>query len=473
MSACNKFGCLMATGVLLLNINTAHGQGLNDLLKSLSNIQLPGQPAQQQQTPQSSGKPNTPASLTERYCRNLFSVAALESNGPIDERLITEEFNVEPKDFYDEATNASIAKPGFSSYAFPSLSFYKSEFETNRINVLYDLFLTYPSPKYAAALINISKLKPGQPRHDRQEVVDAKVALAMIHYRMQDKSKSSTRWRELLTEIQSDEHYLGKVIWARLYASGEAGQKDTSKSIGYIREAFMYPHQYRESGSRKTMSNRNYGVRASQTMYEVFRENPNHPYRQHNLAFLQRYEQAASFKDGLPEVKAQIGPGLAEVEKSSAAAASKATLILSNATTAGNIQAQKTSLDSAMRTRLSDTADYNADTQTLATLARQLEKMDKLDDAQTKLLGEAMKHAHESGDKAISMGAQMLGVVMDVMNRRGIEAMSGVAPFAQRLQSYQDSACSVVSRLDHAAMTKKAVPVEPERSGLAAMMAEQ
>lgn len=474
MSISSQFGRYAIASVVIFSVNCANAQGIGDLFKSLSNIQLPGQSAQQQQPAQlASSKSNSPASLTERYCRNLFSVASIDANGPVDERLISEEFNLEPANFYDEVIKSSRAQPGFSSYAFPSLDFYKNEFETSRVNVIYDLFLTYPSPKYVASLINITKLRPGQPRFDPQEQSDARVALALIHYRMQDKSKSTDRWKELLQSMQNEEHYLAKVIWARLYASGEAGSKDVTKSISSIRETFMYPSQYRERDSRKTMSNRNYGIRANQTLFEVLQANLNHPHRQYNLSFLQKYEQAASFKDGLPEVKAQIGPGLADIEKSSTAAANKATQILSNATAAGNIQAQKTSLDSALRTRVSDSSEYNADTQTLATLARQLEKIDKLDDAQTKLLGDALKHAHEAGDKAISMGAQMLGVIMDVMNRRGMEALPGVVPFTQKIQSYQDSACSVVSRLDHAAMVKKAVPVEPERSSLALMMVEQ
>ncbi len=467
----NKFQRIAAASILLTCANSVSAQGFDMLLKSLSAIQIPAQPAQSAQPArQSTGNAGSSASLTENYCRNLFSVASMEANGPVDEKLVSEEFNIEAKDFYDEVIKVRDAESGFSSKAFPSLGFYKHEFETDRVSVLYDLFLAYPSPKYAAVLINIARLQPNQPRFDAQERTDARMALAMIHYRLQDKSKSADRWKELVLSTKNEEHYLSKIIWARLLAYGETVPKDVSTSIGYVRETFMYAGQYSERGSRKKMSIRNSGAKANETLYDILNANPQHPYRQFNLSFLQTYDQAARVKDGWPEVKAQLGPGLAEVERTSSAAALKATQILGSAKSAGNIKAQKTSLDSATRTRVSDAPDYNADMQTLASLARELGKIDKLNDEQVKLLVDATKLAHESGDRAISMNAQMIGVTMDVLNRRGMEAMAGVIPFIQRIQSYQDSACSVVSRLDHAAMVKKVVTLEPDRSGLANLM---
>lgn len=461
---------LMGALFMLLAAPVASAQGFGDLLKALTVPQAQRPPIGAQQSPISQGQPGFGAKLTENYCRNLYSVASMEAQGPINENLISEEFNLDPKDFYDEFFKAQDAKPGYASYAFPGLAFYQNEFETEKISVIFDLLLSYPSPKYAAALIAESRATPGQPRYDGQIKADAVAALAMLHFRMQDKSKSPSRWWELISSLQNEEHYTAYVIWARLYMSGEAGTRDATKAIMLSREANGLPGSYRQNRDLgKKMSAGNYAVTSNQTMYETFVANPNHPDRVYYADFLRKYGKVPGTT--LPEVQAQIVPGLAAIEKSSRAAAASARLMLTKASEAGNINAQKASLDSALRNRVSDAPDYNSDQRTMAALARELEKLDKLDASQAKLLGDAMNYSHETGDRAVSMMVPMLSVAMNVMMNRGMEALPGLMPYAKKLQLYSNGACSVIARIDHTVMVKKLTPVDPERSGLASMVA--
>ncbi len=463
---------LSALGALLLALITsaANAQGLGDLLKALSIPQVQRPQSGTQQASPKQGQPGFGAKLTENYCRNLYSVASMEARGPINENLISEEFNLDPNDFYDAFMKSLDAKPGYKSYTFPDPAFYQSEFESDKINVIFDLLLSYPSAQYAAALIAEARANPGQPRFDSQTKTDATVALAILHFRMQDKSKSPSRWWELISSVQNEEHYLAKVVWARLYGSGEAGTRDATRAIAFAREANGLTSAYRQNRDLgKKMSHRNYAVTSNQTIYETFTANPNHPERGYYADFLRKYGKIPG--NALPEVQAEIGPGLAAIERTSRAAADSARLMLVKAAESGNINAQKASLDSALRNRVSDSSDINSDPRTMAALARVLEKTDRLDAAQTKLLGDAMNYAHETGDRAISMMIPMMNVTMNVMMNRGMEALPGLLPYTKRLQLYSDSACSVISRIDHSVMVKKLTPVDPERSGLASMMA--
>lgn len=461
-----------------------HAQGFEDLLNALkgmgapiqapaNNAQQPARQPGQSGQPGQAGQPGFGARLTENYCRNIFSVASMEARGPINESLVSEEFNIDPKDFYDEVVKALDAKPGYSGYTFPSPSFYQGEFETDKIDVIFDLLLSYPSPKYAAALIAESRSSPNQPQYDHQARIDAIAALAILHFRMQDKSKLPNRWRELVASLEHEQHYTSHVIWARLLSSGEIGRKDVTQAIVFAREANGLRTKYASENGIRTMSTRNYTVTSNQTLYEILSANGNHPDKRYFAQFMQQYEAITRSSDPVPELRTQLGPGLATIEKSAHDAAEKAQLILTGATQAGNIKAQKASLDSALRNRVSDTSDYNADTRTLATLARELEKVDKLDDSQSKIFGEALKHAHDSGDRAVSMMGPMMNAIMSLMMKRGVQAAPAVIPYSRKLQSYTDRACTVISRLDHAAMVKKSPAAEPERSGLASLMAEK
>jgi hypothetical protein len=85
------------------------------------------------------------------------------------------------------------------------------------------------------------------------------------------------------------------------------------------------------------------------------------------------------------------------------------------------------------------------------------------------MFADALKDAHESGDRAVGMMLPMMNAVMGVMMQRGMEALPAVVPYARRLQAYSDNACTVISRLDHAAMVT-GTPSDQERTGLASLM---
>lgn len=463
--------------VLMLPLATqVSAQSFGDFLNALKNAtQQPGQPSGSVQvsgTKSQTAQANSPgfgARATERYCKNLFSVASLESRGPVSESLVSEEFNIDPMNFYDEVVKSLDAKPGSTSYAFPSPDFYRGEFETDKIDVIFDLLLSYPSPKYAAALIAEARSTSNQPQYDHQAKVDAIAALAILHFRMQDKSKTPGRWKELVASLKGEDHYVANVIWARLLKSGEMGTTDVGGALQLAVEANGLRNKYSTEGGYRKMSSKNYQIISNQTLYETLLANPNHPQRRNYAQFIQKYESIKNATDPVPELKAQLGPGIAAVEKASKSAAEKANLMLLDAKEAGNINAQKASLVSATRNRVSDSSNVNTDIRTVAALARQLEKVEKLDDNQKKLVGESLSHAHESGDRAISMMGPMMNAVMNIMMQRGIEAMPAILPYAKKLQSYSDGACSVVTRLDHAAMVKN-VAVDQDRRSMAVTM---
>ncbi len=478
---------LVVSGLLVFfAVSHVNAQSLKDVLKALRNMKPPGQevsapkvapgamlaPAnsigdgqvQGAKSPSSFG-----AKITERYCKNLFSVASMESRGPVDENLVAEEFDLDAAGFYDEAIKALDARPGHVSFTFPSRDFYKHEFETDKINVIFDLLLSYPSPKYAAALIAEARSMPGQPRYDDQAKTDAVAALAILHFRMQHKSRSANRWAELAASLANEDHYLAKVISARLSASGEIGPVNVGRALTLANEANNARASIQRD-SMKKISPRNYQITSNQTLFDVLTANPGHPQRRNFAQFMQVYERNRNMTEPLPEVTAQIGPGLAQVERTSRAAAERAKKMLEGANAAGNMQAQKASLDSVTRNRVSDSADNYADARATAAMNRELRLIDKLTEEQSQLLDQSRKLSYESGDLAISMMPQMMGVMMNIMMQRGMEYLPTVIPIAKKLQSYSDSACSVVSRLDHTLMVRKLAVVDQDRSLLANMV---
>jgi hypothetical protein len=454
-------------------------KALKDLKKGMKNDSAAVAPtpalaptAAQPAAAQKSSHASFGAKATEAYCKRLFSVAAINKKGPINEALVSEEFNVEPKDFYDAMVAALDTKPGFTSYTFPSPDFYQGEFETDKVDVLYDMLLSYPSPKYAAALIAESRATSNQPQYDHQAKIDATVALAILHFRMQDKSKSPNRWKDLLTSVQNEEHYTAQVVRARLLKSGEMGTTDVSQSIALAVGANSLRSKYSTEGGYRTMSSNNYQVTSNRTLFETLMANPNHPSRRQMNQFVLKYDAMSKSLDPAPELKVKLGPGLAAIEKAAKSASDKAEMILSGAKDAGNVKAQKASLDSATRNRVSDASEVNADSRALATLARQMEQVDKLDENQKKLFAEALKDAHETGDRAVAMMGTMVGALMDLLMQRGIEAMPAILPYSKKFQTYSDNACTVITRLDRAAMVT-GTPAEPDRSTMASMMAVQ
>jgi hypothetical protein len=459
----------------MLNASTVSAQGFGDFLKSLKSglstqpaTEDTGQATGSSKSANKQGQTSFGAKATENYCKNLFSVAAIDVRGPVNEALVSEEFNMDSKDFYDAVVAARDAKPGFVSYTFPKSDFYQGEFETDKVDVLFDLLLSYPTPKYAAALIAEARTTNGQPQYDHQAKVDAIVALAILHYRMQDKSKTPERWKELVASVRGEENYAAKVVWARLLKSGEMGEINPSKAITLLVEANGLRAKYMESGY-KTMSTRNYQVTSHQTLYETLIANPTNSQRRYFDQFLQKYEALQKSADPVPELRAQLEPGLNSIAKASNSASKKATQALSGATQAGKIKAEKASMDSATRTRVSDTSGVNADARTLAAIARELEKGKTLDDAQKAMFADALKDAHESGDRAVSMMMPMMSAVMNVIQRRGMEALPAIVPYARKLQSYSDNACTVISRMDHAAIVM-GVPATQESGAVTALM---
>lgn len=420
--------------------------------------------------PQAGGKTKSGGiggALTENYCRNMFSTAGLDKKKNIDSALVQEEFNLSaPGDFYDAFVKGTL-KP---SFAFPSLRFYQGEFETDRINALYDLLLSYPSPQYAAAIITEARKQQGSPQYDHQMKMDAVAALTILHFYLKDISKNPARWQELAGQLQNAEHYTARVITARLLASGELGVKDPNRAMSYANEANGLRQKYSSEMGYRTMSSRNYMFTSNYTLYQVVAENPRLPQAQYYIQFAQQYATNLKTPIAAPELEAQLGPGLSAVERSASSAARKATDMLTNAREASLLKAEKSSLANATRNRVSDNpSDVNIDDKTMLTITRQLEKLKSLDDKQKQQFASALADAHESGDRAVAMMPTMLSSMMNLMSQRGMAAMPAILPYAKKLQYYSDNACSVVARWDQAAQVTKST--ENSSSSLAALVA--
>lgn len=416
-----------------------------------------------------SGKAGVGSSMTEQHCRQMFSVAGINKKKPVDPALVLEEFNFSaPGDIFDAYLQAKTAP----SFAFPSPRFYQGEFETDRINVLYDLILSYPSPQYVASLIAEARKENGSPQYDHQAKVDALAALTILHYSLQDRSRTPDRWKQLAAQLQAEEHYTARVITARLLAAGELGVKDSNRALSYANEANGLRQKYSSESGYRTMSPRNYTITSNHTLYEVTVANPRAPQARYFTQFAQQY--GATLKNPIlaPELEAQLGPGIRSIEKSSGSAARKASELLAGAQQVSLLKAEKNSLDSAVRNRVSDTpTDVNVDDKTMLSITRQLEKLNTLDQDQKQKFASALADAHESGDKAIAMMPVMMSSMMNLMMQRGIAAMPALLPYSKKLQYHSDNACSVVARWDQAAQVTKASE-DTSRTSLASLVAD-
>ena len=455
----------LGLAMLFASISTmSSAAGFGDFINSLSQKLQPTQSG-------SAGKQEVGATATGSYCKNLFSIASINNKAPIDEAIISEEFKLSPKDFFDEAFKALYPRPKFSSYTFPSTDFYQGEFETDKINVLFNLLLSYPSSQYAAALISESRKTSKMPQYDHQAKIDATAALAILHFYMKDKSISPNRWKDLVNSFRNEEHYTANVIWARLLKSGEMGSTDVSQALSLAKKAGELSYTYSHDSGYRTMSKRNYQFNSHQTLYEILVSNPALPQRSNYDQFIQKFEANKNGPGLDPEIKAKLTPELDAIDKSSKSAVNKAEEMLGAAKKVSLAKAEKGSLDSALRTRTSDsTEEANIDEHAMAAIARQFEHINKLDENQKKLFSSALVDAHESGDRAIAMMPTMMLAMMNLM-MKGFETMPTILPYSKRLQKSSDDACTVISRWDHAAEVI-GQNTDDDRSSLAALVAD-
>lgn len=439
----------------------AYGQGFGSFLSGLQKALGSESQPSAGEAPAAQGKAGLGASMTERYCRNLFSMAAISKDTVVNEGLISEEFKLDSKEFFDAMLKSLDTKGGATSVAFPHPGFYRGEFETDKINVLYNLVLSYPSAQYMSVLIGEARKTQSSPQYDHQARNDAIAALAIIHYRMQANSVSKTRWQELIASLEGEEHYTGQVIRARLALSGEGGQKDPRKAITLAREANDLRSVYSREGGYRSMSPRNYQVRSNQTLYEAVTSNAGMVDMRNFEQFVQQYAAFKNNPNVAPELEAQLGPSLKQIDRAATSARVKAEGLLVGANAVGKLKAQKASLDSSTRTRVSNVSDVNANTRAMAAIAKELEKIQQFDEKQKVVFASALADAHESGDLAISMMPTMMVSALNLMAQRGFQAMPAFLPYSQAFQNYSDNACTVITRWDHAA-EKTQVPTTPD-----------
>jgi hypothetical protein len=454
--------CVCSTPVHAIDF----GKLLNTLVQSQGETNSKGQVNANQA---GRGAPGGGSSLTESYCRRMFTTAGVGKSSDVDQSVVLEEFNLAaPGDFFD-AFSGSQNQGGAT---FPNPRFYQGEFETDRINVVYDLLLGYPSAHYVAALIHASRNDHKTPRYDHQEKVDALAALTIIHYHMRNFSRDPDRWKQLAARLQKEEHYTARVISARLLAFGEANLRDPDQALSYASEANNLRTKYREEQGYRTMSSRNYNVTSNRTVYDIVSTNPQSRQARYFIQFAQQY--GANLKNPIvaPELERSLVPGLRSIEASASSAQAKALEMLGGAKEFSLLNAEKSSLDSATRNRVSDSpSDLNIDNKAMLAITRQMEKLTSLDDQQKQKFSSALVDARESGDKAIALMPQMFNSMMNLMMQRGIEYMPALVPYAMRLQYHSDNACSVFARWEQAAQVTKA-STDNSRNALASLVGD-
>ncbi len=383
------FGLLFAAA--FLTHSTAFAQ-FGNLLQQLQKV-IPQQPAQGQSVPGMAAPPQGQAAgnrrggglvPSERWCQ--AQTGAL-GRMKVDTGVIFSEFKVADLDALQDDFRRVFRK-GPINRTFPGVGFFRASFETVRIRAIYDTFLAFPEPSTLAALIQLSR--GGDP----QERAEAVMALTFIHLQAQELSVTPDRWWQLFQSLKGSEHYTMLVFRARLNAYGEYGPKNLGQALGDLVYAGGLPGQYRGQDSRKEFDSQNYQTISTATALDIFRNDPNAPFRQQWQGPMQigiQIEQAQqAFAQTLPNTR--IGRMYAEANKLNREAIGYGDEIIRRSQGGNQLLGQIEGLKSLRATAPGDKPvfeDVSADVQ--AEQIKMFAKLGNLDDEQKQLLVKAQE----------------------------------------------------------------------------------
>jgi len=305
----------------------------------------------------------------------------------VDTAVISSEFKVKDLDSLQDDFRRMFRKAPINK-TFPGAGFFRASFETVRVRAIYDTFLAFPEPSTLAALIQLSR------GSDPQERADAAMALVFIHKQSQELSIAPDRWSQLFQSLKGVEHYTMLVFRARLNAYGEYGPKDLRQALGDLVSAGQLPSQYRDSDLRKEFDSQNYQTISTATALDIFRNEPNAPYRQQWQGPMQtgmQIEQAQqAFAQALPN--SRIGRMYAEASKLNREAIGFGDEIIRRSQGGNQLLGQLEGLKALRSTASGDKPvfeDVSVDVQ--AEQLKMFAKLGNLDDEQKQLLVKAQE----------------------------------------------------------------------------------
>jgi hypothetical protein len=382
--------------ILLMSAQTPSLAQFGNFLQQLQKV-IPQQPGQGQAVPaqaipgagaaQSQSAANRRSGgliPSERWCQaQTGALGRLK----VDTSVIASEFKISELDTLQDEFRKMFRK-GAISKTFPGVGFFRASFETIRIRAIYDTFLAFPEPSTLAALIQLSKSS------DEQERGDAVMALTFIHLQSQELSVTKDRWWQLFQSLAGTEHYTMLVFKARLNAYGEYGAKNLSQALGDLTYAGSLPSRYREQGGQKAFDSQNYQTISTATALDIFRNEPNAPFRQQWQGPMQtgmQIEQAQqAFAQRLPSTR--VGRMYIEANKLNQEAVGIGDEIIKRSQGGNQLLGQIEGLKSLRATAPGDKPvfeDVSPDVQ--AEQLKMFAKLGSLDDEQKNLLIQAQE----------------------------------------------------------------------------------
>lgn len=321
---------------------------------------------------------------SERWCQaQTGALGRLK----VDTSVIASEFKIAELDTLQDEFRKMFRK-GPINKTFPGVGFFRASFETVRVRAIYDTFLAFPEPSTLAALIQLSKSS------DAQERGDAVMALVFIHLQSQELSISKDRWWQLFQSLAGTEHYTMLVFKARLSAYGEYGAKNLSQALGDLTYAGGLPGRYREQGGQKDFDSQNYQTISTATALDIFRNEPNAPFRQQWQGPMQtgmQIEQAQqAFAQRLPSTR--VGRMYVEANKLNQEAIGIGDEIIKRSQGGNQLLGQIEGLKSLRSTAPGDKPvfeDVSPDVQ--AEQLKMFAKLGSLDEEQKKMLVQAQE----------------------------------------------------------------------------------
>lgn len=439
----------LITVLALVGSTSVHAQ-FGGLLQQLQKLQdsIPGAGGQGQ----SSGKQGSTAS--DRWCSTQAGVLG---GMQVDTSIIASEFRIGNLEALQDDFKKALAK-GRINKTFPHASFFKASFETARVRAIYDTFLAFPEPATLAALIQISR------GSDAQERADAMMALAFLQLQAPELAAKPDRWWELFQSAVGHEHYTALVFRARLNAYGEYGAKNLGQALGDLVSAGQLPSRYRTGEYRKEFDPQNYQLAHTDTVKDIYFNEPNMPYRQQWQGPAQmglQIEQAQkAYAQRFPNTR--VGRMYAEAARQNAESLKIGDRIIKSTQggnqTAGQIESRKSLRESAQGEK-KVFADISPEVQ-----RAQLDvigRLGALDEQQKQMLSQAHEHRLVAQGIISQSYAELAQMMMSTMST-DIVKMAAPLPALQQANDALIQSCIISAKWEQA-MRAKDVPTPDVR----------
>lgn len=435
--------------VLLSMVAVAHPNAasqsnpLNNLMQKLQKLQ----PQQSAQTSAGTGKAGGMVT-SSRWCQQQ---AGALGRMQIDTSVIASEFKVTELDTLQDQFRKAFFK-GPINKTFPGPGFFRASFETAKVRAIYDTFLAFPEPDTLAALIQLSR------GADAQERGDGLMALTFLHLQASELSVNPDRWWQLFQSALGVEHYTALVFRARLNAYGEYGPKNLGQALGDLQAAGSLPSKYRVEGRGNEFDPQNYQTLISVTALDIFRNEPNAPYRQQWAGPAQMAQQILqaqqAFERKLPSTR--IGRMYAEANRLNRESIAIGDEIIRRSQGGNQLLGQLEGLKSLRSVAPGDKPvfeDVSSDVQ--AEQLKMFAKLDSLDGEQKQLLSQAQEKRLIAQGTVAQTYAELMQALMSGMG--DMVKMAAPLPALSQANNALIQSCMISAKWEHA-MRARDVP---------------